>query len=288
MKLPNPIVFRVLDALAPSVGARLLARFFFRPHRRPLRDWEQRLAQTATPVRLASGHQGLSWGEGPAVLLVHGWESRPTQLGAFIAPLVARGFRVIGFYAPAHGEHPERSLTVFEYAHFLRAVAREYGPLRGIIAHSMGAAATGFALNMGLAVERVVLISIPESVSTGARWLEAALELGARTRRRFRRLLEEKHFHAPLERLAVSEYASYYKTPALLLATEDDREVPAQDTRRLAAVWPNARLKVFADAGGHRRILRDKRTIAAAVEFVAAKAAAEPEVATPIREAKAA
>jgi len=34
------------------------------------------------------------WGRGPAVLLAHGWGGRGAQLGAFVDPLVARGFSV--------------------------------------------------------------------------------------------------------------------------------------------------------------------------------------------------
>lgn len=291
MQLPIIPLVRTLDAVAPSLAARLLTRLFVQPRPRPAPDWEERLAQTADTIRLSSGHHGLSWGHGAPVLLAHGWESRVTQLGAFVAPLVTRGFRVLGFYAPAHGSNPERTVTVFEYASFLRAIVREVGPLHGIIGHSMGAAATGFALHMGLKADRVALISIPESVDTAARFFEVALKLAPKTRGLFRQRLAEEIFHgAPLERLAVSEYASHFKVPALLLATEDDRDIAAADARRLASRWPNAQLQVFADAGGHRRILRDKRTIEAVVNFIAGKSVRRPKV-TPAsgeREVKAA
>lgn len=291
MQLPIVPLVRTLDAVAPSLCARLLTRLFLEPTRRPAPEWEQRIAQTADTIHLSSGHHGLSWGTGAPVLLAHGWESRVTQLGAFVAPLVARGYRVLGFYAPAHGANPERTITVFEYASFLRAIVREVGPLRGIIGHSMGAAATGFALHMGLKVDRVALISIPESVSTAARWFELALKLAPRTQRLFRQRLVDKVFHGtPLERLAVSEYAPHFKVPALLLATEDDREISAADTRRLATRWPNAQLQIFPDAGGHRKILRDRRTIEAVVNFIAAKTVSQPQLAAAVaaREAKAA
>ena len=41
-----------------------------------------------------------SWGEGPTVLLVHGWEGRGSQMAAFAAPLAEAGFRAVAFDAP--------------------------------------------------------------------------------------------------------------------------------------------------------------------------------------------
>lgn len=44
-----------------------------------------------------------AWGEGPAVLLVHGWSSHTGCMAGFVDPLLERGFRVVAFDAPAHG-----------------------------------------------------------------------------------------------------------------------------------------------------------------------------------------
>ncbi|MFP2912939.1 hypothetical protein ACLESD_49620, partial [Pyxidicoccus sp. 3LFB2] len=45
-----------------------------------------------------------SWGEGPRVLLVHGWSGYGGQLTAFVAPLVEAGFSVVaGTTRRGHG-----------------------------------------------------------------------------------------------------------------------------------------------------------------------------------------
>ena len=43
---------------------------------------------------------GWSWGEGPAVYLVHGWGSRGGRLTAYAQPVVQAGFRAIAFEGP--------------------------------------------------------------------------------------------------------------------------------------------------------------------------------------------
>jgi pimeloyl-ACP methyl ester carboxylesterase len=41
-----------------------------------------------------------SWGSGPAVLMVHGWEGRGSQFHSFMPPLSASGFRVVAMDCP--------------------------------------------------------------------------------------------------------------------------------------------------------------------------------------------
>src|SRR4029078_6760274 len=96
-----------------------------------------------------------SWGSGPIVYLVHGWGGRAEQLGAFVGPLVARGFRVIAVDGPGHGESSGRRSSGVEIGRALADVAAQCGPARGVIAHSLGAAAVTFAIREGPPVPRV-------------------------------------------------------------------------------------------------------------------------------------
>lgn len=260
--------FRVLDTVSPRLSARLALELFTKPRHWPPPVWEQEIAGSAEPVWLANGHSGLSWGHGRPVLLVHGWEGRVTQLGRFVAPLLARGFRVIGFNAPGHGEHHGKALDVVAYAQFLRTVVAEYGPLRGVIAHSMGAAAIAFAARLRLRVDRAVLIATPGSVGDVVQRFEDLLGLRRPTRRIFRERLETEVFKRRLDELDLREQVPEFLPQTLLLAADDDQDVPVTDTQLLAAQWPRARMKIALHAGGHRKLLRDERVIDAAVGFL--------------------
>ena len=83
------------------------------------------------------------WGRvsDPLVGLVHGWEGRGSQMGAFAAPLVAAGFRVMTFDAPGYGESPGDVAHVPLVARVLVALERQLGPFAALVGHSMGAAA---------------------------------------------------------------------------------------------------------------------------------------------------
>lgn len=268
--------FRILGTISPRLNARLALKLFTTPRRWKTPAWEQEIAATAKRVRLGTGHAGLSWGQGQPVLLVHGWEGRVTQLGRFVAPLVTRGFRVIGFSAPGHGEQAGEPLNVLDYADFLKRIAAEYGPLQGVVAHSMGASAVGFAGRLHLSAQRAVLISPPDTVLGVVERFEDMLALNWQTRRIFRYRLETEIFKTPLVDLDLTRRPPHFLAQTLLLATDDDKDVPVAHTQRVATHWPNARLRVARHAGGHRKLLRDDSIIDAAVGFIAGESLQRP------------
>ncbi len=83
------------------------------------------------------------------MLLVHGWEGRGSQLGAFVEPLVRAGLSVVAFDAPGHGDSPGRRLYLTDMADAIIDVERAVGPLHAIVAHSFGAAAVLLAHQRG-------------------------------------------------------------------------------------------------------------------------------------------
>ena len=97
--------FSVAGYLTPSLTAAVAERLFFKTRRTGSRTGERDVLETAAPSSIA-GMKAWSWGNGPTVLLVHGWNGRATQLGGFVEPLVARGYRVVAFDAFGHGESP--------------------------------------------------------------------------------------------------------------------------------------------------------------------------------------
>jgi len=99
--------FRVLDRTAPGLGGRWAYWLWFRTHRflEPQREQHYRRVATRVPFEYAGKPlEGYSWGEGPVVLLTHGWNGRATQLWKFSDPLVDSGFRVVALDMPGHGQ----------------------------------------------------------------------------------------------------------------------------------------------------------------------------------------
>src|ERR1051325_5613961 len=100
------LFFAVVGRLGPALAGRLAAKLFARPRRHPRPDRERELIARGTRVPLPDGLHATAWGAGPTVLLVHGWEGRGAQLGAFVDPLVAAGVSGVAVDAPGHRGTP--------------------------------------------------------------------------------------------------------------------------------------------------------------------------------------
>ena len=244
---------------------------FLRPPRfaRPHREWQW--LETAEPVRFRYRDQelpGWSWGHGPTVLLVHGWAGRGSQLGAFAEPLARRGFRVVTFDAPGHGAAPGRRSSLPEFAAAVRAVGDQLWPLRGLVAHSFGAAATLVALSEGLVIDRLVFAAPPADLSYFTEGFVRLFGFPSAIARGLERRLERR-FGFDWDDLQPLTLARAGRRPPLLLFHDhDDPEVPFDQATALAAVWPGAELDATRELG-HRGLLRDARVVARAAEFLA-------------------
>ena len=264
----------VSDDLGTSVAERL----FTTPRRHTRPERERAYLATARPfsidvtLRSPVRHHARrtlaawKWGFGPTILLVHGWEGRGSQLGAFVQPLVEAGFSVVAYDAPAHGDSPERQLYLTDHADTVADVADAIGPVHAIIAHSFGAAAVLLAHSRaGLDVPRTILISpnaiLDDSVVRFAQHL--GLDQGDRI------ALEQRlaaHTGVDFDSLALDRLAAGRDSALLVIHDHDDREVPVSHGCRLAAEWPNAQIRITHELG-HRRILRDPDVIAAVTAF---------------------
>ncbi|HET6232304.1 MAG TPA: alpha/beta fold hydrolase [Longimicrobiaceae bacterium] len=258
---------RAIGYVAPGTAARLALRLFSSPRRHARPEREREVMVTGRPFTVGPGLSATEWGAGPAVLLVHGWEGRGTQLGAFVQPLVDAGRRVIALDGPAHGDSPGRGTDLLKYADALRDIGRELGPLDGVVAHSFGVAATVHAMADGLDVAKVVMIAGPSSVHDVLSRYEAMMGLTPAVARRFRELATRRVGRNAHE-LHVGEAArGLGKVRALIVHDPEDAEVPYADALELSAAWPGARL-LTVHGEGHRRILRAPEVVRAAVAFL--------------------
>jgi pimeloyl-ACP methyl ester carboxylesterase len=277
---------RAVSPVAPALAARVVESLMLHARRHPRPAWEAELLIRADrswslPWREEGKPTALrlwSWGEGPVVLLVHGWEGRGSQLGAFVAPLVAAGFRVVTFDGPGHGASSARRASLVDMARAVDAVADAVAPILGgihaVIAHSMGGAATVLAAAKqssrgSLTTARVVLVAPPSHPGQFTKPVFEAFSLSEDLRHRVVDRMEQ-HLGERFADLDGPVAAARLDNPALLVHDADDREVHVVNSERYAASWPGARL-LRTGGLGHRRILRDPQVVAQVTRFVAGR-----------------
>ena len=146
-----------------------------------------------------------------------------------------------------------------------------HGPFAGVVGHSMGGAAVVIAMARGLRAERCVLISTPSSIEGVFERYLAAVRVPRSLAGRFAAEVGRRA-GATAAAVRLETLAAGLRAPALVVHCADDRELPFAEAEALAGWWPGATL--LARRGvGHRRILRDPETIAAAVRFLSGAAA---------------
>ncbi|QIE88900.1 alpha/beta fold hydrolase [Pseudomonas nitroreducens] len=255
-----------LGRVAPQWAAGRMRELFVTPNEHAPRDWELPLLASSERVTLRFGLSALRWGEGPAVLLMHGWEGRPTQFATLIENLVGAGYGVIALDGPGHGRSPGREADIVLFARALLEAAGELPPLRAVIGHSMGGASALLATQMGLRTETLVTIGAPSNVLGVLRGFSSVVGLPPVARSRFIRMIESRAGIAARQ-LDVARYQLDF--PGLVVHAEDDRYVRVSEAVAIHEAWPQSRL-LRLPAGGHHRVMADAAVIDAILELLEA------------------
>lgn len=260
-----------LAALSPRLAAAAMMPFFFKPpRRRPTASSEREVLDRGERRILGSGADRIvtwRWGDGPVVLLAHGWGGSAAQMTPFVEPLVERGFRAVAFDAPGHGTSPGWSSSIPVFAEAMARVAAADGGLHGVVAHSMGGAAFSLAAARGLAARRAVFVGPPADAAVWFRDFVRLLAVPAPAARAFRARAEAMA-GVRLSELNIRVLGPRLHLALLVIHDRDDKEVPFAAGARVAADV-GGRLHV-TEGLGHRRILKDPGVVAEAVRFVSA------------------
>jgi pimeloyl-ACP methyl ester carboxylesterase len=245
---------------------------------RAIRPMRRRQSAEPTPGRrfaIPFDHMLLpAWsaGDGPTVLLVHGWEGSHRDMGALAQALAAAGYRAVTIDFPGHGEARGQIAHVPMFADAIQAAARALGPLHAIVAHSIGGVAAALALSRRGWLHRaplarnVVLIGTPSRYDRLVRRIAAHAGLDEHG-------IDEviRHLETLVEDYAHTDAAALARrlgdVRSLLVYSPDDRVVPIGEGERLAAAWPDARLERL-DGLGHKRILFAEDAHARIVRFL--------------------
>ncbi len=207
-----------------------------------------------------------SLGEGPAVILVHGWAGSAAHLSHVLQPLAEAGFRAMAFDAPGHGESSVQLASLPQFGRAAAALAKAFDA-RSFIGHSLGAGALLWANAQGLDASRIAVVAPPADVMQYFQSVAQQLAISADVFSRTMELLEARigvnprALHAEL--LAPNVNAELFG-----IHDRKDRQVLLSDAQRCFSPQQASHL-VTTSGLGHTRILRHPSVVSALVRFVA-------------------
>jgi pimeloyl-ACP methyl ester carboxylesterase len=262
------VALRVLGAILPATADALTLDLFCRPRKSKSTHEPHAPGLVGHRFTVPHGDENMAvwdWGEGPTVLLVHGWNGYAAQMSRFVEPLVRAGYYVAALDLPAHGASSGRRTNLAEFAEAIGLLGRRVGPVHGVIAHSLGAAAAAIALARGLDAKRAVLLAPPSRPQPYAMAFAEALGLSAP--RTSALLANIDRIVGGVDNIDLRRLGKSQRARALVLHDPADREVPVTEGKAVAESWPGAAFEALPGRG-HTRLLRDGEVVRKAVAFV--------------------
>lgn len=270
------LYFGIVGRLAPAVAARKAFRMFRSPRgtskvpsalegmlaeaeRIELRVQDRRIqAYRWTAPEETRGR----------VLLVHGWESRAGRIANWVEPLRARGYEVLAFDGPAHGESDGGLVTPVDFAAVIADLHSRFGPFSAFVAHSFGviASSAAMATDPSITPQKLIFVAGPDRVADEIRRFAKVLGIPEGVLPHFHRAMEETS-HRAVRDWAISSLLAATDVPILLLHDRDDLEIPHAEAEAVAAALPTARL-ISTEGFGHHRILREASVVKIGLSFL--------------------
>ncbi|MCF7680905.1 alpha/beta fold hydrolase [Aeromonas hydrophila] len=265
---------RLHHTLAPAHAKRTASKLLLTPQRNQ-RDDTAPAGLVKQAVHTSEGTlMSYRLGQGPVWLLMHGWSGSAGQFYPLMSHIAAQGFTAIAYDHPAHGHsaghtgHLPRFVRAFD--ELVEKMTAEYGPLQGVIAHSMGGAVTLSSRRRELDALPLLLISpvldyVPQLYGMVARSGYSIRLFDAVVKE-----IEQEYQHPlstvdPLGRLAGRS------GPAIIVHDEEDRFAPHGDSLRATQ---DGRTRLVSTRGlGHGRILASAPAFAAFDQLSAARRA---------------
>jgi len=267
-----PWIFPKVEAIAPSLAHKYFIHIFFTPFHYKTPGKEKEILAAAKKFSITFNNKRIQcyrWGTmGPKIMVVHGWAGRAGQFRSIIPALLAKGFEVVAFDGPAHGQSEGKQTNSGEFADVMKKLTEMEGPIHAIIAHSFGGIAALRAIQRGLPVKKLINIASPTIAERIIGNYRRALNASPAAGLAFREHLM-KTDGITFEEISSLHLIQHLPGPLNLLVIQDenDPDVTIENTTELKKVYPSA--EIFLTQGlGHTRILRDETVINRCLGFV--------------------
>jgi pimeloyl-ACP methyl ester carboxylesterase len=203
------------------------------------------------------------------ILICHGFDSYSYRFDHYIQPLLQNGFEVLAFDAPAHGLSSGKTINAAQYRDTILEICNRFGPVDGIMAHSLGGLAVALALEQmpDHLQKRLVLIA-PATESTRAiDTFFNYLPVSNRVKDEFNNIIHEMGGY-PAEWYSVSRVVQQLSTPTLWVHDEEDTITPFADMQHLVNMKLAHVEFVITKGLGHSNIYRDKAISSRIISFL--------------------
>ena len=270
------LILNLVSHLRNEWAADILSNLWFTVFKSKPKPWITEFWQQAeSRVEVQLKYKSIPvylWGQGPLVVMMHGWSGSGVQFRRLIPGLVAAGYQVAAFDAPAHGSNPGKHTHLLEFSDSIIAIQQQIGPVDTVMAHSLGGMAALVAAQRGLSVRQMVLFGPHLDVQKMYQTYSDLLNLNPKLSSRFRHKIGQKMadilgvedvwaVFTPANLLAQADYQG------LLIYDQEDEEIPLEQFKTVEQHWQGCQI-LETEGLGHHRILKDEKVVESVLTFM--------------------
>lgn len=271
---------RIAAKIVPGLTAKWAAHLWFMPMMgKPeahIADWQDK-AQQHIPLTFGNDLHIFTDGvnlDAPLVLCVHGWRGRGFQFRRFIKPLIAAGFRVAVFDAPAHAgaTNDKRWTTLFEFVDAIKEIEKTAGPIDSIITHSFGSPSTALAIDAEFKPRKVAMVAgnfdIEYYLNSFILHLGFDQSFKQKIRNKVIELADQRIFEGAYQKIHIDSVSNeMMSVDTKFWYDPKDKEINTQSIHTLATKLGDKEVQQV-EGVGHFEILKSPELIDSVVEFL--------------------
>ena len=203
------------------------------------------------------------------ILILHGYESSSKKFSGYVSAFVRKGYEVLAFDAPAHGESGGKEINLQLYVKMIDAIFKRFGPIESFMGHSFGGLAIAhFIENVPHdAGTKIALIAPATETKTSIDIFFQFLGLDEEVRKEFDAMIVERTGKPPTY-FSVRRAMHHISASVLWVHDEDDDITPISDVRKVQEDNPANIKFIFTKGLGHRKIYRDEGVMDSVVAFL--------------------
>ncbi len=206
------------------------------------------------------------------ILIVHGFGSYAYKFDNYVVALLKEGFEVLAFDAPGHGSSDGKRINALLYRDMILEVNNQFGPLYGIIAHSLGGLAASLAMEQikKNIPEKLVLIAPATETKTAVEHFFGIIKVDGAIKDAFYEIIEALASQ-PISYFSVARVARNAQFNILWVHDEEDNICSFEDVKPLLSEQLPKLELIITKGLGHNKIYKTSTTKDKIVHFLAKK-----------------
>jgi esterase/lipase len=265
------ILFSILERISPKIGGLLGVKFFLTPFGKNSHPAEDHFnLQSRIEIFFVDEKEVVvrHWGDGPLILLAHGWSSYGASFMIMIQQLNELGFSTMAPDFTAHGSSPGKMSNIIEFGMVVEFLLKKYPETYGLVGHSLG----GLACIIGSsgscpALKKLVTIGTPVYFEHVLDNFIMEVKAGPKIRNQMKHIIANRFSADPNEYSSASLILQKPKHVKLLVIQDShDPEVSLSDAKDLVSLGQGE--LIITKGLGHNGGIRDADTIKLVGEFL--------------------